>query len=245
MGRGPNVCECDTTCTTGSESAGSGDMARCGYTLVDEDGEEYPCDKPATGWRWYQDVPHEDALEPACWHHQNEGGRRIHAAESAAAGDVGRLSEEWRQFTTAAGFGDGVTEPQATPLHVIDPVLQAFGEAGEHQECPVLCEPCGERLAATPCKSCKGSGCLPNAAMAYLECDHCAGAGKVHAGCAEMSYAELAARDAERAAAVATVERVEVLLDEWPAYTQDGLSEYGRAVAQCRDAIRAALRGTP
>lgn len=57
----------------------------CGYALVDRDGEEYPCDRPATGWRWYQDVPHDDALSPACDLHANEGGRRIHDAEATVA----------------------------------------------------------------------------------------------------------------------------------------------------------------
>jgi chromosome condensin MukBEF ATPase and DNA-binding subunit MukB len=57
-------------------------QSRCGYTLVDNDGEQYPCDRPATGWRWYQDVEHEDALDEACELHSNEGGRRIHDAET-------------------------------------------------------------------------------------------------------------------------------------------------------------------
>src|SRR5690349_21677688 len=35
--------------------------------------------------------------------------------------------------------------------------------------------------------------------------------------------------------------RIEALTDSWPDYTKDGRSDYGRAVAQCRDAIRAAL----
>lgn len=56
----------------------------CGYTLVGRDGEEGPCGRPVTGWRWYQDVEHEDCLERACSLHANEGGRRIHAAETEA-----------------------------------------------------------------------------------------------------------------------------------------------------------------
>lgn len=63
---------------------------RCGFTLVDKDGEQYPCDQPATGWRWYQDVEHEDTLDGACDSHTNEGGRRIHGAES----EVARLRAE-------------------------------------------------------------------------------------------------------------------------------------------------------
>jgi hypothetical protein len=53
----------------------------CGYTVVDRDGIEGPCDLPATGWRWYQDVEHEDLLDVACDLHGNEGGRRIKALE--------------------------------------------------------------------------------------------------------------------------------------------------------------------
>jgi hypothetical protein len=58
---------------------------RCGHTVVDGEGIEQPCDRAATGWRWYQDVEHEDCLEPACDRHANEGGRRMHAAEAALA----------------------------------------------------------------------------------------------------------------------------------------------------------------
>jgi hypothetical protein len=59
---------------------------RCGYAVTDRDGNEEPCDRPATGWRWYQDVgEHEDLLDVACDLHANEGGRRIHAAEAALA----------------------------------------------------------------------------------------------------------------------------------------------------------------
>lgn len=57
-------------------------MRTCGYTLVDGEGEEYPCDRLATSWRWYQDVPHEDVLTEACVIHENEGGRRMHEAET-------------------------------------------------------------------------------------------------------------------------------------------------------------------
>ena len=55
----------------------------CGYTTVDRDGCEQPCDRPTTGWRWYQAVEHEDLLAAACDLHANEGGRRLHAAERA------------------------------------------------------------------------------------------------------------------------------------------------------------------
>lgn len=58
---------------------------RCGYTVVDGDGEEQPCDRPATGWRWYQDCGHEDTLDVACELHANEGGRRLAAVERERA----------------------------------------------------------------------------------------------------------------------------------------------------------------
>jgi hypothetical protein len=67
---------------------------RCGHTVVDGEGIEQPCDRPATGWRWYQDVEHEDCLEPACEWHANEGGRRMHAAEAKVAG-VEAVVEKW------------------------------------------------------------------------------------------------------------------------------------------------------
>jgi hypothetical protein len=72
---------------------------RCGYALTDADGEQYPCDEPATGWRWYQNVgEHEDMLDEACNHHANEGGRRIVEAEAALAdlrAKVEALAEGW------------------------------------------------------------------------------------------------------------------------------------------------------
>lgn len=56
-------------------------VARCGFTIV-VDGEEEPCDREATGWRWYQGHDHEDMLDEACWEHENVGGNRMHAAEA-------------------------------------------------------------------------------------------------------------------------------------------------------------------
>lgn len=54
-------------------------VPRCGYQIIDRDGDEAPCDEPATGWRWYQDVgEHEDLLDVACEFHRNEGGDRMH-----------------------------------------------------------------------------------------------------------------------------------------------------------------------
>ena len=44
---------------------------RCGHLVHDQDGLEAPCDRPTTGWHWYQDVGHEDALGEACDLHVN------------------------------------------------------------------------------------------------------------------------------------------------------------------------------
>lgn len=55
---------------------------RCGYEVRDLAGNADPCNRPATGWRWYQDCGHEDLLDVACDVHENEGGNRMHAAEA-------------------------------------------------------------------------------------------------------------------------------------------------------------------
>lgn len=57
---------------------------RCGYAVVDDEGIEGPCDREATGWRWYEDCGHEETLEPACMWHENESGRRLHAVKALA-----------------------------------------------------------------------------------------------------------------------------------------------------------------
>lgn len=130
----------------------------------------------------------------------------------AGIGDVAEAERERLAFTAALEFGDDKSEPAATLEQMIDPIREAFDQAREHYECPVICELCGETLADTVCGRCHGSGCLPNAALAYLECDDCAGVGRVHEGCAEQSYADLRAR-AERAEA--TLADVRALADEW------------------------------
>lgn len=84
------------------------EIERCGYAVVDRDGDEQPCDRPATGWRWYQDCGHEDMLNVACDWHANEGGRRIHEAEAAvervrALADLG-VREQWPPDEWRAGI---------------------------------------------------------------------------------------------------------------------------------------------
>lgn len=120
----------------------------------------------------------------------------ITRAERAEA-EVAELREKWLAFTSALGFGDNRTEPAAELSEMIDPIEQAFSDTRDHQECAVICELCGDPLAAKTCDECHGSGCLPNSALAYLECSTCAGVGKVHEGCVEKSYAELVAEVAE------------------------------------------------
>jgi len=82
----------------------------CGYTVHDRDGEEQPCDRPATGWRWYQGHDHEDALDVACELHENEGGRRIHAVEAER--------DQWRaKFEQLAKRNLEMAERHSEALH--------------------------------------------------------------------------------------------------------------------------------
>lgn len=109
-------------------------------------------------------------------------------------GGMAVTRQDYLALTDALGFGDDRTEPAARPEQLLDPIEQAFHEANEHRECPVLCEDCGETLAATTCPDCHGSGCSPLTALgAYDPCERCAGATKVHEGCVGKSYADLAA----------------------------------------------------
>ena len=49
-------------------------LSTCGHTVVDRRGEEQPCGRASVGWRWYQDVEHEDCLGEVCGRHENMGG---------------------------------------------------------------------------------------------------------------------------------------------------------------------------
>ncbi len=125
-----------------------------------------------------------------CSHH----GRPYYEAVDLLTAEIDRLVQQRREFTDRLGYGDGVTEPAAELADLVDPIKEAFSEAREHNECPRLCEPCGERLASTLCPECRGSGChaaMCEASGAYQECEYCAGVGWVHEGCAEQSYADL------------------------------------------------------
>jgi hypothetical protein len=123
-----------------------------------------------------------------------------------------------RDLVSRLGFGDNITEPMADNDTIVEFVDQVSMEASEHRECAIICELCGERLADTICEHCHGSGgnnALINASGAYSECEWCAGAGKVHTGCAERSYADL----------VDALARVRTLADGWIA--GDDLTQWG------------------
>lgn len=127
--------------------------------------------------------------------------RRVAGMLAAALREagIGDVAEAERRGEGSFWVG-GREVTRADYLALTDALQQAMDDAREHYECPVTCELCGERLANTVCERCHGSGCLPNAALAYLECGHCAGAGRIHDGCAEQSYADLLVRaeNAER-----------------------------------------------
>ena len=163
---------------------------------------------------WKPVASNEVACMAYCYGGSGRGIEREDDAEFIAAArtdvpallaEVRRLREEARAFAEALEFGNDRTEPAATLTEMLDPIEQAFGEAWDHAECPVVCELCGERLAWQLCEKCHGSGCLSNAALAYLECDECAGAGMIHPDCAERTYAELAAEVRRLQAAVERV----------------------------------------
>ena len=90
-------------CTTPAPASGAG-LGVCGYALTDSEGDEYPCDATATGYRWYQDVEHEDLLDVACEFHRNAGGDRM----AALVAEVRRLTveaatqREWFEAADAA-----------------------------------------------------------------------------------------------------------------------------------------------
>lgn len=94
------------------------------------------------------------------------------------------------EFSSALGFED---ETGTAKLRdIVDPILQWESESRDHVECPRLCEMCGETLARSHCTNCGGGGQLPGYNGTVSECGECGGAGFIHEGCVEQSYAELA-----------------------------------------------------
>ena len=125
---------------------------------------------------------------------------------AALVAEVERLREDERAFADTLGYGDDITGPAATLAEMVDPILDAFRDQREHDDCPVLCELCGERLADATCEHCHGSGCdNTRSEYAWSECEWCGGVGKIHEGCAETSYANLTAEVERLTAQIDTV----------------------------------------
>lgn len=110
----------------------------CPATVVDRDGYEQPCEREVTGWCWYEGDAHEPSLYPACWVHEDEGGRRMAEAEAAiarvrdavanlealTAGEDGAGLRTWPEAHRHA-YLLGIEEAQGILLRALD------GEGGE------------------------------------------------------------------------------------------------------------------
>ena len=131
----------------------------------------------------------------------------------AAAAERDALRTWQERVALAAGLADEVAgygvHLEADPDTAAEHVAGLLDIADTHVECPIYCGDCGEPLADTPCDHCGGSGCGPGTgSWAYEECGWCAGAGKVHVGCAHLSYAELCAERDALAAKLDTARRL-------------------------------------
>lgn len=158
--------------------------------------------------------------------------------DAAAERDALRTWQE--RVALAAGLADEVAgygvHLEADPDTAAEHVAGLLDIADTHVECPIYCGDCGEPLADTPCDHCGGSGCGPGTgSWAYEECGWCAGAGKVHVGCAHLSYAELCA---ERDALAAKLGAVREWIDRRGVNVGDRDDDYMRGY---RDAQRHAL----
>ena len=136
-----------------------------------------------------------------------------HAPSDLAAllAEVEELRESVRKFSDDLLFGDGITEPAATLNDMVDPIRDAFEAQHDHIECPIICELCGEKLADKTCEHCHGSGAdnqAASAAGAWVECEWCGGAGKIHEGCVEKSYADIATENSVLRAQIDAVRAV-------------------------------------
>ena len=158
--------------------------------------------------------------------------------DAAAERDALRTWQE--RVALAAGLADEVAgygvHLEADPDTAAEHVAGLLDIADTHAECPIYCGDCGEPLADTPCDHCGGSGCGPGTGSgAYEECGWCAGAGKVHVGCAHLSYAELCA---ERDALAVKLDAAREWIDRRCVYVDDRDDDYMRGY---RDAQRHAL----
>jgi len=130
-----------------------------------------------------------------------------------AADERDRLRVWQERVALAAGIGDEVeghgVHLEADPDIAAEHMAGLLAVADAHVECAIHCDRCGETLADAWCDHCHGSGCGPGTATgAYEECEWCAGAGKVHPGCADLCYAALVAERDELRAAVDTLGRI-------------------------------------
>ena len=158
--------------------------------------------------------------------------------DAAAERDALRTWQE--RVALAAGLADEVAgygvHLEADPDTAAEHVAGLLDIADTHAECPIYCGDCGEPLADTPCDHCSGSGCGPGTGSgAYEECGWCAGAGKVHVGCAHLSYAELCA---ERDALAVKLDAAREWIDRRGVDVSDRDDDYMRGY---RDAQRHAL----
>ena len=158
----------------------------------------------------------------------------------AAAAERDALRTWQERVALAAGLADEVAgygvHLEADPDTAAEHVAGLLDIADTHAECPIYCGDCGEPLADTPCDHCGGSGCGPGTGSgAYEECGWCAGAGKVHVGCAHLSYAELCA---ERDALAVKLDAAREWIDRRCVYVGDRDDDYMRGY---RDAQRHAL----
>lgn len=93
----------------------------CGYNLYEPDGSDYPCDRPAVGYRWYQDVgEHEDLLDVACEIHRNAGGDRM--AELMAEVEL-LTGERDRALELAARLEEQVARVEALAVVVANRMM--------------------------------------------------------------------------------------------------------------------------
>lgn len=100
--------------------------------------------------------------------------------ESARAAQA--FVDEYHALTSALGYGDGVTEPAASPSSLLDPLLETQATAREHDDgCPEWCDDCDQWEKPRSCPECHGSGCGPGTALgAYEACHDCGGDGRDH-----------------------------------------------------------------
>lgn len=114
------------------------DERRCGYTVTDRDFIEQPCNRPATGWRWYQDCDHEDALDVACDFHANEGGQRIHDLEARLRDALAENVELALRLSNAANARDAAEAKLAAAQKALGDLERQLIHGYPRQHAPLL-----------------------------------------------------------------------------------------------------------